>query len=73
MPSKINNLEFKLQFETDIVNLVQRYEKTVKCSEQESIGELRLWWKYVSQMNENLKNAHSALLSKVIKLLSNST
>ncbi|XP_008180508.1 52 kDa repressor of the inhibitor of the protein kinase-like [Acyrthosiphon pisum] len=62
LPSKINNLEFKKQFETDIVHLVRRYEKIVKCSEQQSIGELRLWWNYVSQMNDNLKNAHSALL-----------
>uniref|UniRef100_A0A2S2PK90 Repressor of the inhibitor of the protein kinase n=1 Tax=Schizaphis graminum TaxID=13262 RepID=A0A2S2PK90_SCHGA len=62
LPSKINNLEFKKQFETDIVHLVRRYEKIVNCSEEQSIGELRLWWNYVSQMNDNLKNAHSALL-----------
>lgn len=41
--------------------MIHRYEKIVNCSEQESIGELILWWKYVSQMNENTKNSHSAL------------
>jgi len=41
--------------------LIHRYEKIVTCSEQESIGELRLWWKYVSQMTEYPKNAQSAL------------
>jgi len=61
LPSKINNFEFKQQYETDIENLVHRYEKIVNCSEQESIGELRLWCKYVSQMTENPKNAQSAL------------
>jgi len=40
LPSKINNLEFKKQFDTDIVHLVPRYEKIVNCSEQQSIGEL---------------------------------
>lgn len=27
MPSKMNNFEFKQQLETNIVNLIQRYEK----------------------------------------------
>ncbi|KAL4135146.1 hypothetical protein QTP88_006789 [Uroleucon formosanum] len=62
LPSKINNLVFKKQFETDIVHLVCRYEKIINRSEQQSIGELRLWWNYVSQMNDHLKNAHSVLL-----------
>jgi cell division protein FtsX len=57
LPSKLNNLEFK-QFEKDIVNLVHRYEKIVNFSKQKSIRELRIWWKYVSQINENPKNAY---------------
>jgi len=59
LPSKINNFKFK-QYETDIINLVHPYEKIVNCSKQESIGEHRLWWKYVSQITENSKNAQSA-------------
>jgi len=55
--SKNNCIEIVL----DIVNLIHRYEKIVNCNEQESIGELRLWWKYVSQIYEITKKSHSAL------------
>lgn len=57
-----NKSEFTVIQKSHAKILLNKYERILHCGTEQGIGELTLWWRYISTMQKVPKNAHEAFL-----------